>query len=68
MSYHLMLTPYLIGTYVQAVAIPHYSITSNVVQTATHIRNNDPTVPWKDRRMRDGDVASCALPMFRECE
>lgn len=48
----------------KAVVISHYNVTSNVIQTAAFLRNNDPNVPWKDRRMRDGDVASAVLPMF----
>lgn len=48
----------------KAVAIPHYAVTSNVIMAAAYLRINDPTLPWKDRRMRDGDVSLCALPMF----
>lgn len=48
------------------MAIPHYAVTSNIIMAAAYLRINDPTLPWKDRRMRDGDVSLCALPMFRE--
>jgi hypothetical protein len=49
----------------KAVAISHYNLTSNVVQTATYLRCNDPTLPWEEKRMRDGDVSLFVLPMFR---
>ena len=52
---------------VQAVAIPHYAPISNVLQTAAFWRFNDPTVPFEERRCRDGDVSLSALPMFRTC-
>ena len=52
--------------FTQAVAIPHYAVTSNVIMAAAYLRINDPTLPWKDRRMRDGDVSIGILPMFRE--
>ncbi|KAF8332096.1 amp dependent CoA ligase [Cantharellus anzutake] len=48
----------------KAVAISHYSLISNVIMTATYLRINDPTFPWEDRRMRDGDVSLGVLPMF----
>ncbi|KAG9042609.1 hypothetical protein FS837_010626 [Tulasnella sp. UAMH 9824] len=48
----------------KAVAIPHYSVIANILQFASFNRNNDPTIPWEDRRFRPGDVATAVLPFF----
>ncbi|KAF8315907.1 amp dependent CoA ligase [Clavulina sp. PMI_390] len=48
----------------KAVAISHYNVISNVIQHGATWRSNDPTLPWEDRRVRDGDVATAVLPMF----
>ncbi|KAF9515516.1 hypothetical protein BS47DRAFT_1371999 [Hydnum rufescens UP504] len=51
----------------KAVAISHYAPISNLIQAAVYWRLNDPTVPFEERRCRDGDVSLGALPMFRTC-
>ncbi|KDQ21321.1 hypothetical protein BOTBODRAFT_40152 [Botryobasidium botryosum FD-172 SS1] len=48
----------------KAVAIPHYSVTSNVLQAATFNRVNDDTVPNDLRRYIPGDVSLGVLPLF----
>ncbi|KAF8586727.1 phenylacetyl-CoA ligase [Ramaria rubella] len=50
----------------KAVAIPHYSVISNIPQMATFHRVADPTydVPRDMKRFRVDDVASGVLPLF----
>lgn len=40
----------------QAVAISHYNIISNVVQVATFKRISEAYAPWEERQLRPGDV------------
>ncbi|KAF9515517.1 hypothetical protein BS47DRAFT_1293743 [Hydnum rufescens UP504] len=51
----------------KAVAISHYAPISNLIQMGAYWRLNDPTVPFEERRCRDGDVSLGVLPMFRTC-
>ncbi|PFH53345.1 hypothetical protein AMATHDRAFT_138090 [Amanita thiersii Skay4041] len=48
----------------KAVAIPHYSVITNVVQIAAHNKVNVDDSPWKDRRFRPGDVTIGVLPIY----
>ncbi|KAH9997080.1 amp dependent CoA ligase [Russula vinacea] len=41
----------------KAVEIPHYAPIANIIQMATWWRVNDDAVPWKNRRIRLGDIA-----------
>ena len=43
----------------QAVAIPHIALITNVVQLAVHNKVNEDYTSWEDRRFRPGDVAIC---------
>jgi hypothetical protein len=47
----------LMYCYWQAVEIPHYAPIANIIQMATWWRVNDDAVPWKNRRIRLGDIA-----------
>ncbi|KAF8315902.1 amp dependent CoA ligase [Clavulina sp. PMI_390] len=46
------------------VAVSHHGMTANILQIATAHKSNDLSIPWNDRRTRDGDVASCLVPLF----
>ncbi|PVF97766.1 acetyl-CoA synthetase-like protein [Serendipita vermifera] len=48
----------------KAVAIPHYSVISNVVQFASFNKVADPSVPYEKQRFRPGDVTLGVLPMY----
>lgn len=48
----------------KAVAIPHYSVISNVIQFASFNRIVDPKIPNEKRRFRPGDVTLGVLPMY----
>jgi 4-coumarate--CoA ligase len=41
----------------KAVAIPHHNVIANTLQTAHYSKANDPSVPWEERRFREGDVS-----------
>ncbi|KAG5647553.1 hypothetical protein DXG03_008906 [Asterophora parasitica] len=46
----------------KAVAIPHYSVVSNVIQMTTHYKLNDPA--QKSKHFIPGDVGIAVLPFF----
>ncbi|KAF8630887.1 hypothetical protein AX17_005245 [Amanita inopinata Kibby_2008] len=48
----------------KAVAIPHYSVMTNVIQIAAHNKVNENYCDWEDRRYRPGDVAIGVLPLY----
>ncbi|KAG8962033.1 hypothetical protein FRC03_004672 [Tulasnella sp. 419] len=49
----------------KAVAIPHYSVISNILQFAAFNHSNDPSVPYEQRRFRAGeDITTAVLPFF----
>ncbi|KAG8830426.1 hypothetical protein FRC18_008125 [Serendipita sp. 400] len=48
----------------KAVAIPHYSVISNVVQFATFNKIADKSIPYEKQRFRPGDVTLGMLPMY----
>ncbi|KAK0201790.1 phenylacetyl-CoA ligase [Desarmillaria ectypa] len=48
----------------KAVAIPHFSVITNVIQMAVHNRANEEYTSWEDRRYRPGDIAMCVLPLY----
>ncbi|KAK0464422.1 phenylacetyl-CoA ligase [Desarmillaria tabescens] len=48
----------------KAVAIPHCSVITNVIQMAVHNRVNEEYTSWENRRYRPGDVAMCVLPLY----
>ncbi|PCH45120.1 amp dependent CoA ligase [Wolfiporia cocos MD-104 SS10] len=48
----------------KAVAVSHYNLICNVIQSATHHRVNDNHVPWEERRFRPGDVVSGVIPFY----
>ncbi|KZT00929.1 phenylacetyl-CoA ligase [Laetiporus sulphureus 93-53] len=48
----------------KAVAVSHYNIISNILQTATTNRVNEDYAPWEDRRYRPGDRSVAVLPIY----
>ncbi|KAG8834677.1 hypothetical protein FRC17_007762 [Serendipita sp. 399] len=48
----------------KAVAIPHYSVISNVVQFASFNKIMDKSIPFEKQRFRPGDVTLGMLPMY----
>lgn len=48
----------------KAVALSHYNVMCNVLQTATFNRVNEAYAPWEDRRFRPGDVCTGVLPLY----
>ena len=48
--------------YWQAVEISHYAPIANIIQMVTWWRINDESVPWKNRRIRPGDIALAGGP------
>ncbi|KAF5382316.1 hypothetical protein D9757_008487 [Collybiopsis confluens] len=48
----------------KAVAIPHYSVIINSIQTAVHNKVFQKYAPWHERRFRPGDVAIAVLPLY----
>ncbi|KAF7980913.1 hypothetical protein HWV62_36113 [Athelia sp. TMB] len=48
----------------KAVAIAHYALIANVIQSAVMARINDPTCPADEQRYRPGDAVSGMLPLF----
>ncbi|KAF8315904.1 amp dependent CoA ligase [Clavulina sp. PMI_390] len=46
------------------VALSHFGLTTNIIQTAAGHRSSDLSIPWENRRARDGDTTSCLLPLF----
>ncbi|KAM6501711.1 phenylacetyl-CoA ligase [Amanita muscaria] len=48
----------------KAVVISHYNIICNVLQCATFLRVNDPSLPKEQIRHRPGDVCTGVLPLY----
>ncbi|KAK0188049.1 phenylacetyl-CoA ligase [Armillaria mellea] len=48
----------------KAVAIPHFSVITNVIQMTIHNRVSEEYTSWEDRRYRPGDIAMCVLPLY----
>ncbi|KAF5345514.1 hypothetical protein D9758_012036 [Tetrapyrgos nigripes] len=48
----------------KAVAIPHYSLITNVIQFAVHHKVYVDYTSWDDQRYRDGDVMIGVLPFY----
>ncbi|PBK74932.1 acetyl-CoA synthetase-like protein [Armillaria solidipes] len=45
----------------KAVAIPHFSVITNVIQMAVHNRVSEEYTSWENRRYRPGDIAMCDI-------
>ncbi|EPQ52274.1 acetyl-CoA synthetase-like protein [Gloeophyllum trabeum ATCC 11539] len=48
----------------KAVAISHYAVIANLVQTAWHIEFNRDPSPYDEARYRVGDIALAVIPFF----
>ncbi|KAH9964248.1 phenylacetyl-CoA ligase [Russula dissimulans] len=48
----------------KAVEIPHYAPIANIIQMAVCWRVNDDSVPWENKRTRQGDIALAVLPFY----
>ncbi|EEB99427.1 hypothetical protein MPER_00901 [Moniliophthora perniciosa FA553] len=49
----------------KAVAIPHNSVITNVLQMHAHHKVDQDYTTWEERRFRAGDVAIAVLPFYR---
>ncbi|KAI0915338.1 hypothetical protein AcV5_003838 [Taiwanofungus camphoratus] len=48
----------------KAVAISHYNVACNIIQSATSHRINEDYASWRDRRFRPGDICCAVLPFY----